>query len=139
MFSHLINSSEQEEVARHVLGIILDIVINTTAITGTTSKIYDNVITVTDIKTLAPGTSYTNINNSVSNQAVNVRALQVHRDYYCQARIIDRKFNNIKAGAPGPVEKGTIQLWHLWGSRWISIWSIWRLLIVGTRSYRLIM
>jgi hypothetical protein len=53
MFAHLIKNDNAEEIARHIQGIIPDIVINGTAIMGDPSTIYDDKISITDIKTLA--------------------------------------------------------------------------------------
>jgi hypothetical protein len=105
MFAHLINNSNPEEVARHTQGIIPDIVINATAITGNPKTIYDDKISITDIKTLAPGTAYNTTTNIVPNQAVNNRSLQVHKDYALQAKLIDEKLNNVEHDAVGPVQK----------------------------------
>ena len=61
MFAHLINNSNPEEVARHIQGIIPDIVITATAVNGNPTTIYEDKISITDIKTLDPGTAYTTL------------------------------------------------------------------------------
>ena len=93
MFAHLIKNDNAEEIARHIQGIIPDIVINGTAIMGDPSTIYDDKISITDIKTLAPITAYNSITNIVPSQAANIRSVQVQKDYVSQAKLIDIKFN----------------------------------------------
>jgi hypothetical protein len=105
IFAHLINNTSSEEISRHIQGIIPDIVINATSIQGSIPTIFDNVITITDIKTLAPGTAYNTISNIITNQAVNHRADQVHKDYVTQARLIDRRINLTAETMTGPVER----------------------------------
>ena len=71
---------------------------------GDPSTIYDDKISITDIKTLAPGTAYNTITNIVPSQAANIRSVQVQKDYFSQAKLIDIKFNKIDQGMIGPVQ-----------------------------------
>jgi hypothetical protein len=60
---------------------------------------------ITDIKTLSPGQHYTNIDNLITNQAVNNREEKVNTDYYAHATTIDSIYNNTPNNTPGPVQQ----------------------------------
>lgn len=105
VFAHLINPNASEEHARHVQGIIPDILITVTKEVSIKPTFFDNTTTITDIKTLSPGQHYTNIDNLITNQAVNNREEKVNTDYYTHATTIDSIYNNTPNNTPGPVQQ----------------------------------
>ena len=105
VFAHLINPNASEEHARHVQGIIPDILITVTKEVSIKPTFFDNTTTITDIKTLSPGQHYTNIDNLITNQAVNNREEKVNADYYAHATTIDSIYNNTPNNTPGPVQQ----------------------------------
>jgi hypothetical protein len=112
MFAHLIsgnNITAESEDGRRYQGIIPDIVIKANAIPFASDKHADNPLfnrqSLLDVKTLAPGSAYSEHTNvSAATGAVSRRQSQVTVDYHHNAHQLDRKFNATAQGAVGPVE-----------------------------------
>jgi hypothetical protein len=113
MFNHVLRS---DEVNRQ--GIIPDMTIrmsgNTPESIGPPTTIYENVDSLLDVKTLAPGQAY---HKSAAAQAgeraaVEHRQEQVNKDYYAQAKILDRRYNHTREGNAGPIEEELRKFGH---------------------------
>jgi len=111
MFTHCIRQDfdDEEELLRIIQGIIPDLVVNGKEIRpmdDNYSNRYRGVDTLIDVKTLAPGETYSGTNLSrVHMTAVIKRQNKVSPDYYIHANSIDQQYNNTPIGIQGPVHK----------------------------------
>ena len=110
MFTHCISQDiDDEEKIRIIQGIIPDIVVNGKDIRpmeDNYSNRYRGVDTLIDVKTLAPGESYSATNLSrVHLTAATKRQNKVSLDYYKHANSIDQLYNGTPIGTQGPVHK----------------------------------
>jgi hypothetical protein len=113
LFAHLISGNvsdgDSAECKRHLQGIIPDIVTKLHAIIFAFGNLAGNPLinkhSLLDVKTLAPGTAYSEHDNGVAATGpVNRRQKQVDADYHKSAQALDRKFNGTPQNTVGPVE-----------------------------------
>jgi hypothetical protein len=102
-------AAENVEDMRHLQGIIPDIVTKLHAIIFAFGSLAGNPLinkhSLLDVKTLAPGSAYSEHDNLVAATGpVNRRQKQVDLDYHKSAHALDRKFNGTLQGTIGPVE-----------------------------------
>ena len=94
---------------RQLQGIIPDIVIKANSILASDDKLPGNPLlnrqSIIDVKTLAPGQTYSehpNLNNNIA--AVTRRQAKVNTDYHKSAQTLDQKYNGTLPNTIGPVE-----------------------------------
>jgi hypothetical protein len=107
-FSHLLQPTNNlsTENIRHLQGIIPDLCIDATRIISEmTEESLFGKRTLVDIKTLAPGTAYSESPNIFPQEAVNKRASAVNAQYHRHAQSLDSNIHGSLPGSTGPIEK----------------------------------
>jgi hypothetical protein len=102
-------AADNAEDKRHFQGIIPDIVTKLHAIIFAFGSLAGNPLinnhSLLDVKTLAPGSAYSEHDNLVAATGpVNRRQKQVDQDYHKHAHAMDRQFNGTLQDTIGPVE-----------------------------------
>ena len=108
LFSHLLAPTVDltGTNSRHLQGIIPDLLIDASRLfTPSTGESLHGRITLTDVKTLAPGSAYTEQSNLLPNEAATKRASAVNNQYHSHAQSLDQNILATPPGTIGPIER----------------------------------
>jgi hypothetical protein len=108
LFSHLLHPTIalSDANSRHLQGIIPDLLIDASRlISDTTEESIYGKLSLVDIKTLAPGTAYSEHPNIFSCEAVKKRASAVNDQYHRHAKTLDHNLHGTLPDVTGVIEQ----------------------------------